>query len=864
MSKAKFIMKRTGLAVIILALLLGSGGTYYFKGYLPDTVAPKSFPQIDGELRLDGLDAPVDLYRDAMGIAHIYASTSHDLFFAQGFVHAQDRFWQMDFYRHVGEGRTAEMFGSGQVETDIFLTTLGWRKTSLAEYQALSIESKAILSAYADGVNSYIAGKSNEELSLEYAVLDLPVINPGYVIEPWEPVNTLAWARALAWDLRNNLGGEIERAVLMKSLTSEQLDELFPPYPDDHPLIVNKLGDGDTASTPSNHMASAIPDQTLAAVQHNASLLDLVLGPQDDSAGSNSWVVSGDLTTTGKPLLANDPHLGINMPSIWYQISLHCAPKSDECPYDLAGFSLAGSPGVVLGHNDRIAWGFTFAEEDVMDLFIEKVNPENPNQYEAEGKWVDFETQTETIKVAGGNPVEVNIRATRHGPVLSDVYGPLKNDGDPEDQEFVAFRDRTGIELPENYVIALSWTALDTGNTYKQGNPFEAIWGFNRAQNWEDFREAARELNAPGQNLVYADVDGNIGYQTSGTIPIRKNGNGLAPVPGWSGEYDWIGSVPFEELPYTLNPVEGYIAPANNKIIGDDYPHFITAEYDHGFRANRIVNLIESAPGKMDIAYFQLMHADAYDASAEVFVPLLLQMNAQFTKPNEAIAFGFLQSWDFQATAGSQAAAVYGAFWRHLLKNTFNDELPEDYQADGGARWFEVTRRMNEDSRWWDDVSTAAISESRDEIIKRSFRDGVSELEKLLGTDPSKWTWGDIHVSNFRNGTLGESGIAPIESLFNRGPFPTDGGRSLINATSWDAVEGYEVTNVPSFRAIYDFSDFNNSVSIHTTGQSGHAFHPHYIDMAPLWANVEYLPMLWTRESIEADAEGHLVLTPTE
>lgn len=863
MSRSITILKRLGLGILVLALAAGAGGTYYFKSYLPNTVAPKSFPQVDGEIQLEGLDGTVDVYRDLMGIPHIYATTSHDLFFAQGYVHAQDRFWQMDFYRHVGEGRVAELFGASQVESDIFLATLGWRKTSLEEYDALSPESKAILAAYTEGVNAYIKGKSSEELSLEYAVLGLPILNPDYVIEPWEPVNTLAWARALAWDLRNNIKEEIERAILMKTLTPEQMNELFPPYPEDHPLIVNKIGEGSATGASSLTAYADIPLELFAAVRHNASLLDGTLGPTDRGKGSNSWVVSGELTTTGKPLFANDPHLGIVMPSIWYQVGMHCAPKTDACPYDLAGFSLPGAPGIVLGHNDRIAWGFTFSYEDVMDLFIERVNPENPNQYEVNGEWVEFETRTETIKVAGGDPVEITVRATRHGPVISDVYGPLKDEGDPEDKEFVPFKERAGLELPQPYVITLSWTALSTGNTFKRGNPLEAVWGFNKAQNWEEFREAARHLNAPGQNLAYADVDGNIGYQASGTVPIRKNGDGLAPVPGWTGEYDWISAIPFEDMPWTLNPAEGYLAPANNKIAGDDYPYFIARDYDYGFRARRIVDLIESAPGKIDIAYFQKMQADAHDASAETFVPLLLTVDEMFVKPNEAIAFDSLREWDYQAKADSQAAAVYAAFWRHLLHNTFNDELPEEYWADGGDRWFEVTRSLSEDSAWWDDVSTPDVVESRDDILEKSFSDGVAELGELLGSDPAQWTWGGIHVSNFRNGSLGGSSSPEfIRDLFNRGPFPTNGGKSIVNATSWNAAKGYEVTNLPSYRAIYDLSDFSNSLAIHTTGQSGHAYHPHYIDMAEMWANVEYLPMLWTRDAIEADAEGHLVLKP--
>ena len=860
MSKTKTFLRRAGIGLLIIVALLGGGGGFYFKSYLPKTVAPKSFPQVDGEIQLEGLGDAVDVYRDHMGVAHIYASTMHDLFFAQGYVHAQERFWQMDFYRHVGEGRTAEMFGKGQVESDKFLATLGWRLTSEKEYEEFTPEFKTILSAYADGVNAYLKDHDGEAVSLEYALLKL--LSPDYEIERWKPVHTVAWAKALAWDLRANLDEEIQRAILLKTLMPEQVNELFPPYPADHPVIVNKIGDGSSGSAPLQPAAFDIPDATLAALQRNASLLHPLLGPLAEGVGSNSWAVSGKLTTTGKPLLANDPHLGIAMPSIWYQIGLHCRPKNEQCPFEVAGFSLAGAPGVLLGHNDHIAWGFTFAYEDVMDLFIEKVNPENPNQYEINGKWIDFETRTEQIDVVGGDPVEITIRATRHGPVISDVYGPLKDEGDPEDEEFVPFKERAGIDLPERYVIALSWTALSTGNTLTKGNPLEAVWGFNKAQNWEQFRQAASIFHTPGHNLLYADTEGNIGYQTGGDVPIRKKGDGTLPVPGWNSEYDWIGIVPFEEMPYTLNPEENFIASANNKIVGDSYNHFLTADWDYGFRANRIVDLIKSAPAKFDIAYFQKMQADAYDAGAAVYVPLLLSMETEFAKPNEAIAFDLLKDWDFQARADSAAAAVYEAFWRNLLKNTFSDELPERYWPSGGDRWFEILRNIGADSAWWDDVSTTDTKETSDDILRKSFSDGVAELEELLGKDPAQWTWGGIHVSIFRNGTLGESGISLIEDLFNRGPFATSGCASIINATAWDSVDGYEVTTLPSMRAVYDFSDLNNSITVHTTGQSGHAYHPHYIDMAEMWANVEYNPMLWNEQAVIADAESHLVLTP--
>ncbi len=286
------------------------------------------------------------------------------------------------------------------------------------------------------------------------------------------------------------------------------------------------------------------------------------------------------------PLLANDPHLGIQMPSIWYQAHLECKPLNDACPFNVAGFSFAGVPGIVIGHNDRLAWGFTNVGPDVMDLYIERVNPENPNQYEVNGKWVDFETRTETINVVGGEPVEVTIRSTRHGPVISEAYGPIMDVGDPKDKEFVPFKERAGIDLPENYVIALKWTAL-TPST-----PFQAIWGFNRAQNWEEFRQAASGFHVPAQNLIYADVDGNIGYQMPGDIPIRAKGDGTLPVPGWTDEYEWTGFIPFEEQPYTLNPAEGYIVTANNRVPPRDYPYLITYDWDYGFRSQRIVDMI--------------------------------------------------------------------------------------------------------------------------------------------------------------------------------------------------------------------------------------------------------------------------------
>ncbi len=818
--------------VVILGIVLSAFGVF---------TARQSFPQTTGNIQLSGLDGPVDVYRDSMGIPHIYAATIHDLFMAQGYVHAQERFWQMDFWRHTGSGRLSEMFGDSQVETDAFLRTLGWRQVAEQELASFDAESVAILQDYADGVNAYLADHSGTAISLEYGILKL--LTPDYKPEPWTPVNTLTWAKAMAWDLRGNMDSEIERAILLKTITPEQVAQLFPAYPGDHPVIVPEMGQA-AANTPSG---SSLPDLDWASIQTHFSALDALLGPSGAGIGSNSWAVSGSLTATGMPLLANDPHLGIQMPSIWYQIGLHCRPVSAACPYEVAGFSFAGVPGVVIGHNDRIAWGLTNVEADVMDLYIEKINPDNPDQYEFNGQWVDMTLRTETINVGGKDPVTLTVRSTRHGPIVSDSYGDLAD-----------FGTKAGITLPENYAISLRWTALEPSTI------FQAIWGFNKASNWDEFRAAASKFTAPAQNLLYADNQGNIGYQMPGNIPIRKNGDGTLPVPGWTDEYEWTGYIPFDQLPYVFNPTKGYIVTANNAVVGADYPYLITTDWDYGFRANRIVEMINSAPGPIDIPYIQQMQGDSYDANAATFVPLLAQLDFQAGTPNQAVALELLQGWDYQARMDSAPAAVFEVFWKNLLADTFHDDLPEAYWPEGGSRWDEVMRNTaaQPDGFFWDDKATTDTVENRDDILIRAFTEAVAEIEQLQGKDPSRWNWGGLHTATFVNQTLGKSGIAPIEALFNRGPFPTNGGEAIVNATGWTATKGYIVDWLPSMRMIVDLGDLNNSLTVHTTGESGHAYHPHYIDMADLWRNIQYYPMLWDEQAVTAAVESHLQLTP--
>jgi penicillin amidase len=829
--------------LIVIAIILGVSGVFLARG---------SFPQTSGEVKLSGLDSPVDIYRDSYGIPQIYAQTIHDLFFAQGFVHAQDRFWQMDFSRHIGSGSLSEMFGKSQLDTDIYLRTFGWERVAEQELNLMPSDERAILQAYADGVNAYLSDHKGAALSLEYAVLKL--LTPGYSPAPWQPVNTITWGKVMAFDLSTEGKPEAERAVLLKTLTPQQISELFPPYPPDHPIIVPNFtltSTVTTTNTTSLGVQSLIKlSPAFEALLARMAEVDGLLGRTGSGIGSNNWVISGSRTATGKPFLANDMHLGEQMPSIWYENGLHCAPVSTACPYDVTGFSFVGAPAVIVGHNDRVAWGFTNVGPDVLDLYIEKINPANPNQYEVNGKWVDMTLVKETINVAGSSPVDLTVRYTRHGPIIYDNPIDHKN-----------IQDTWGVPLPTNFAISVRWTALEPTNIFK------AVFDYNEAQNWDEFRQAAQYWSVPSQNTVYADIDGNIAYQTPGLIPIRLPGhNGDYPVPGWTDEYEWQGYIPFDQLPYAYNPPAGYIVSANNEVVGSSYPYFISDTWDYGFRAARIVQLIQTAPGLIDAKYIQKMHGDDYDASAAYMVPLLMQLNLQ--DAHLATVREVLNGWNYQDQMDLAAPALYNVFWRAVLAQTFHDNLPQDYWPDGGARWFEVMRQLvkTPDSTWWDDINTPQ-KETRDDIFSLAFSEAVSELEARLGKNSSKWNWGDIHTVTFHDLALGTSGIGPIEAIFNRGPYPVSGSNSVVNATAWDAsvitdTLAYQVVDLPSERLIVDMSDLPASLSVITTGESGHTFQANYVDQADLWRNIQYHPMLWGKQQVESIATRHLVLTP--
>jgi penicillin amidase len=800
-----------GITVSVLLILL------ILIGIIGVVLVRRPFPQTKGTLRLPGLLEQVDVFRDSYGVPHIYAANAHDLFMAQGFVHAQDRFWQMEFWRRSGSGTLSEILGSSALDSDRFIRTVGWHRTAAQELELYNETELSVLDAYAEGVNAYIEQNSGR-LGLEFTVLGLTGVS--FDPEPWTPLNTLTYAKLMAWDLGGKRRAELTRAQIAARLGTESVNELMPPYHDDYPTIV----------------VDVVHEASLAAIPEDT--FDLNFLGFGEGIGSNNWVISGERTESGKPILADDTHLGIQMPSIWYEVGLHCEPIGPECAFNVVGFSFASSPGVIIGHNDHIAWGVTNLGPDVQDLFIEKINPEDPNQYEFKGRWEDMEIIREEITVAGrDDPEIVNVRITRHGPIINDVIG--------------------GVEEEWSYgwqPLAFSWTALQPGTLVK------SILMINNASNWDEFRAALSYWDVPSQNFVYADVLGNIGYQAPGRIPIRASGDGTMPVPGWTGAYEWIDYIPFDSLPRAFNPAEGYIATANNAVVGTDFPYFISADWAPGYRARRIVEMIE-ADDSITVEDVMTMHGDNVVVYAQDILPFMLQLPT--TDAKQAQALDYLRDWDFNAERESVPAAIFESLRVHLVDRVYGDELGEQLLRGSRRNLSVALSRMLPDAEthWFDDVTTPEV-ESRDEILLLALGDTVDELSETLGEDMSSWKWGDLHTATFRNQSLGKSGIGIIEAIFNRGPVAVDGTGGAVNATSFGMSNPYTVVAVPSQRQIVDLEYFERSLTMHTTGQSGHPFHRHYDDMIDPWRNIQYHPMLWTRGQVEGDAEAQLTLTP--
>ncbi len=836
-------VKRVVISLSVLALIvLILGGVYYW-------FTRQDFPETDGRLQVSGLIQPVEIVRDEYGVAHIYAYTPEDLFFAEGYVHAQERFWQMEFQRRTASGRLSEIFGETTLGTDKYLRHFGFYDLTRQSYEMLGEEARRVVDAYTAGVNAYISVRKPAQLGLEYALLGLQGVK--IEIEPWTPVDSMIWAEMMIYDQASQWD-ELDNIDLLAAVGEQGYADLNPPYREDRPVIIPTEDLGKTSSLPPSERASfnAMELNYLLTLRQSLGdhqslpplLAELGFGAL---GGSNSFAVSGSKTASGKPLLANDPHMGISTPALWYEIGMHCVEKSPQCIYNFRGFSLPGVPGILIGHNDRIAWGLTNAAFDAEDVFVERLNPKNPDQYEVNGEWQDMLIRREEIIVRGQDePAVIFVRSTRNGLVISDYM---------VDQDQFAF---TGDEL-QLYALSYGWTALQPIRS------LEAVLGAIRAQNWDEFSEALRFFDAGKQNWLYADVDGNIGYIMPGKVPIRAAGDGSLPVPGWNDDYIWTGFIPYEELPRTFNPSQGFIATANNpQVRAEDYPYLISASQYRGQRAQRITELIQNDQGGITLEDMIAIQTDLQSLSALEIIPYLKDLH--FDDPLAGLARDRLLSWDAQMTMDSSEAAIFNIFWVHLLADTFHDQLPASQYPSGNHQDADAVYFLLQqpDSPWWDNLATPDRTESRDDILVKAFQGAYMEGVEKFGTDVGEWRWGELHTIHFKHATLGRSGISLIENIFNRGPFPTNGSESVVQKTCWSANSPYQVGCIPALRQVIDLGDLSNSRMIHSLGQSGHPMHPQYDNFIVAWRTFEYHSSNWQRGQAEALSHDLLVLEP--
>jgi penicillin amidase len=851
-----------GTAVVLVLVLVALTTFGWLTGR-------RALPEHAGEVQVEGLSADVRVSRDAQGVPQIYADTAEDLFRAQGYVHAQDRFFEMDYRRHVTAGRLAELVGNNEdaIKADMVTRTFGWRHVAEEEFNILDDTTRQYLQAYADGVNAYLADRSPAETAVEYTVLDVSVeVNEP---EPWDPIDSLAWLKAMAWDLRGNYDDELGRALAYSKLgDASRVAELYPPFSGTGNTPILDPAEAGVTQATQQTQATQTASATGDAYQspHLAEALDSAQRALDavpvqiargEGTGSNSWAVSGKYTESGKPLLANDPHLDLAAPGIWAQVGLHCNQVGPECPFDVSGFSFSGFPGVIIGHNADMAWGLTNMGADVTDFFIERVR--NDTYLRGADQWVAMEKETEVIRVDGASPIDFEVRRTVHGPIISSVM-------DEADMDAVRLSPtEMGTELGQ-YEISLQWTALQPGHTA------DSVFAMNRAKTPADMKAAAAKFEVPAQNIVFATTEGQIGYQAPGKIPVRASvpgaveSDGSWPRPGWDARYDWTGYVAPEQMPGVVDPEEGFVVAANQAVLPGGTGPFLTRDWDYGYRSERIRTLLSDriAEGrKLTAEDMSEIQMDQWSVFADTLVPVLLavQLPAGYDSDGQKL----LTDWDKSMDADSAAAAYFAAVWRNLLEITFNDE-PESLWPDGGSRWLAVIQGMldNPNDAFWDDKSTVAVVESRDQVLTEALVSARQDLTVELGKDTSDWQWGTLHQLKLEHLVLGGEGLpAPITAYMNPSPVMVGGGSSIVNATAWDASSGsFDVTSGPSMRMVVDLADLDASTWVVVTGTSGHPASEHYDDQLDAWAAGETFPWPFSAEAVEAAQEDELTLTP--
>jgi penicillin amidase len=762
---------RRGLAgLCALLLVLGAGLWLYLLSSLPLT---------DGRLVVSGSKAEIRIERDTDGVPLITAQDDEDAAFGLAFVHAQDRLFQMELQRRYGAGRLAEIFGPEAVTIDRQMRVLGLYRAAEAEIPFLSATVRRGLEAYAAGVNAFLASRRGA-LPPEFLMLR-------FAPDPWQAADSLVWGKLMALRLGGNYRGELQRARMARTISAPDLAFLYPEYPKDAPTTLSEM----------------LPIYRRLPLGALYEALPPVVGP---IYASNNWVVDGRHSASGKPLLANDPHLEFGAPGFWYLARL----KTPQ--HEIAGGTAAGSPFVLVGHNERIAWGLTTTTADVEDLFVERVDPTDPGRYLTPQGTAPFASRQETIAVRGEAPVDVTIRTTRHGPVLSDVLPP-------------------GVADP-GFVLALAATFA-----IPQDRSAEALWELDRATDWPSFREALRNFVGPMQNIVYADVDGTIGFIAPGLVPIRGRGDGWLPAPGWTGEYDWVGFVPFAALPCAINPTSGHFVSANNKIIPDSYPYFLGRDWDLPNRAERIEALLAATPVQTP-ASSAAIEADTLSLMAQRLVPLMTRVSA----PDEASieAIGRLRRWDLYMDSNKVEPLLFTAWLREFSREILFDRL-----GDAAAGYWDLKPRvieavLTEHEGWCDDPKQPGQRNCA-ERLAASLRAALAQLRQAYGADMMQWQWGRAHAAEFANPVFSR---IPVLRDWLGVSIPTSGGYDTLNrgpSTIRDDAQPFAQRFGAGLRIITDLGAPDEARMMITPGQSGNPLSDHFADLLRRWRDFAWL-----------------------
>lgn len=776
-----------GLAVTAALVAIGAGWCVY-----------ASLPPSDATLRVAGLDGSVEVLIDDHGVPHIFADSYPDAVFALGYVHGRDRLWQMETMRRFGAGRLSEVFGERTLQSDRYMRTLGLYRLAEQELDGLSAEWRRILDAYAAGVNAWLATG--------------PVLPPPEFLvlrhapEPWRPADTLAWGRIMAWRLTQNRGAELLRARLAERLRPDQIDELWP---------------GDGAAAPITGTAG-IP------------LFVDPERPDRPQGASNVWVVGGARTVSGKPLLASDPHLALTVPGPWYLARLVTSDTT------MAGATAPGTPLVFLGHNDRIAWGYTSGDGDLEDVFIERLDPANPHRYLGPDGPLPFITRDEVIEVKGGPPVAITVRSTRHGPVISDAL-PAGGATAP------------GVPADGAHVLALSAPYLRAGDRTS-----EAQFRAPLARNWEGFRDALRAFESTQINAFAAGTDGTIGFVAAGRVPVRRSGDGRVPAPGWTGDADWIGAIPYDDLPEAVDPPAGLLVNANNRNVPLDHPGYFGSAWDPGYRARRILDLLQSRPVHT-LDTMAAIQMDTVSLAARDLLPLLLRTLPPDHGHNDIVAM--LRSWDGDMRRDRPEPLIFTAWLRALGEALYADELGDAFELYWDIRSRFIKYALSDGRRWCDDIRTTA-DETCAARVGAALNAAHASLNDLHGPDAQAWRWGDAHRVVLRHPLFDR---IPVVGRLARIEIETDGGSHTINRGAYalaDPDAPYQHVHGAGYRAIYDLSDLSRSRFVAMPGQSGHPLSPHYDDLLRMWRSGGWITLGRTRETLRDAASGRLVLEP--